>query len=147
MDDFASIDIDDIVKSSIDDLVKVLKRKVTLYIGYDNKQNVAITKICTAMNQIGYAKGLKKGKSIGSHQAYNHFLKQAHWEDKIPYDDVKHGRWILFWSISTGDCFVCSECGGRVVLAYTYKTSFKSPADKYRYCPHCGTRMEVNTND
>ena len=63
-------------------------------------------------------------------------------EEQPTIDPLKHGRWILFWSISTGDCFVCSECGGRVVLAYTWKTSFKSPADKYRYCPHCGTRMD-----
>lgn len=75
MDNFTSIDIDDIVKSSIDDIAKILKVKSKLYIGYDNKQNVAIAKVCAAISRIAYKKGYKRGKSVGSHQAYNHFLK------------------------------------------------------------------------
>ena len=134
MDNFTSIDIDDIVKSSIDDLAKILKVKSKLYIGYDKKQNVAIAKICTATSQIGYKKGYKRGKSVGSHQAYNHFLKHGHWEDKIPYDDVKHGHWIQ--SSATQDLEVsCSECGYKV-------NHFWSVWQDALYCPKCGSRMD-----
>ena len=136
MDNFTSIDIDDIVKSSIDDLAKILKVKSKLYIGYDNKQNIAIAKICTAMNQIVYEKGYKRGKSVGSHQAYNHFLKHGHWEDKIPYDDVKHGHWIFVEDMVS--YIKCSECGDDICWVNT-----KRP----KYCPNCGARMDGNTND
>lgn len=57
-------------------------------------------------------------------------------------DPVKHGHWIPFWSISNGDCFVCSECKGELFLADTWKICFKSPADKYKYCPNCGAKMD-----
>ena len=49
--------------------------------------------------------------------------------------------------ISTCDCFVCSECGYRVVLTYRWKMSFKSPADKYKYCPHCGAKMDGDESE
>ena len=136
MDNFTSIDIDDIVKSSIDDLAKILKVKSKLYIGYDKKQNVAIAKICTATSEIGYKKGYKRGKSVGSHQAYNYFLKHGHWEDKIPYDDVKHGHWIFVEDMVS--YIKCSECGDDICWVNT-----KRP----KYCPNCGARMDGNTND
>ena len=131
MDNFTSIDIDDIVKSSIDDLAKILKVKSKLYIGYDNKQNVAIAKVCAAISRIAYKKGYKRGKSVGNHQAYNHFLKQGHWENKIPYDDVKHGYWI---DTGRADYYLnkeyrCSCCNSVDYLC--------SP-----YCYNCGARMD-----
>lgn len=119
MNNFTSIDIDDIVKSSIDDLVKILKVKSKLYIGYDNKQNVAIAKICTAMNQIVYEKGYKRGKSVGSHQAYNHFVKHGHWEESKCLDDC-------FW--------VCSCC--------KFPSQAVAAPKLYKYCPNCGARMD-----
>lgn len=132
MDNFTSIDIDDIVKSSIDDLAKILKVKSKLYIGYDNKQNVAIAKICTAMNQIVYEKGYKRGKSVGSHQAYNHFLKQGHWEDEIPYDPVKHGHWINI-DAKFENMYVAHQCS-------ICKSEFLGDASNF--CPRCGARMD-----
>ena len=88
-----SIDIDEIAKSGIDDLVEILKTTDKIYIGYDNKQNMAIANICTAMNQIGYKKGYKRGKSVGSHSAYGCFVKNnekikkaLEW-DKLGYDE------------------------------------------------------------
>ena len=135
MDDFASVDIDDIVKSSIDDLVKVLKVKNKLYIGYDNKQNVAIAKICAAMNQIGYEKGYKRGKSVGSHQAYNYFLKQGRWEDKIPYEDAKHGQWIFIEQLSGGYySYKCSEC--------QHLENVEKRQMLGNYCSYCGAKMD-----
>lgn len=135
MDNFTSINIDDIVKSSIDDLAKILKVKSKLYIGYDKKQNVAIAKICTATSQIGYKKGYKRGKSVGSHQAYNHFLKHGHWEDKIPYDAVKHGHWIVDNELVSG--IKCSNCDSSV---------FWMNAKRPKFCPNCGAKMDGDIN-
>ena len=66
--------------------------------------------------EAGYEKGLKKGKSIGSHQAYNHF--------------VKHGHWVLKGNGNAD----CSICGYRSTRVYD-----DDNAD--RYCRHCGAAM------
>lgn len=75
MNNLTSIDIDDIVNSNIDDLVEILKLNSTIYIGNNKTQNIAIAKICAAISRIAYKKGYKKGKSVGSHNAYRYFAK------------------------------------------------------------------------
>ena len=78
-----SLDIDGILEASIDDLVKVLKVNKTPFIGYDRQQNIAIAKVCEAMFRIGFIKGFKRGKSVGSHQAYDYFILKDHYTDVI----------------------------------------------------------------
>ena len=62
-------------------------------------------------------------------------------------EPVKHGHWIHVDELPSGDYFKCSECNHEIYLKHGWKVSFESPADKYKYCPNCGTRMENNAND
>lgn len=62
-------------------------------------------------------------------------------------DTVKHGHWVHVDELPSGDYFKCSECNNHIFLKFGWKVSFESPADKYKYCPNCGTRMENNAND
>lgn len=62
-------------------------------------------------------------------------------------EPVKHGHWIHVDELPSGDYFKCSECNNHIFLKFGWKISFESPADKYKYCPNCGARMENNAND
>lgn len=48
-------------------------------------------------------------------------------------DFERHGRWIPY-----GDAVFCSECDFSVSGGYAPKV--------FRYCPHCGTRMDEVIN-
>lgn len=126
-----NMSLDDITKASVADVAKFIKEHNAFLGGIDREQTKGINKYAQAMKFLGYQEGLKKGISIGSHQAYNHFLKQGHWEDKIPYEDAKHGRWI-FKGNGNADC---SCCGYRSSRVYD-----DDNAD--RYCRHCGAKMD-----
>lgn len=88
----------------------------------------------------GYEKGLKRGKSIGSHQAYNHFMKyyflEGHWEDEVNLrNEIKHGHWVLKNSIGSA---VCSVCGGVIYNAYDKSVN--------KFCHVCGAKMDGDNN-
>ena len=56
---------------------------------------------------------------------------------------VKHGHWIFVKDVvayikDMVSYIKCSECGGDICWVNT-----KRP----KYCPSCGAKMEVNTND
>ena len=54
--------------------------------------------------------------------------------------EPKRGHWI-----DKGDFYVCSECGKR--MPYAVLNSERSIAYAFMsdYCPHCGARMESDT--
>lgn len=57
-------------------------------------------------------------------------------------DAVKHGHWIHVDELHSGDYFKCSECNSQLFLGFGWEASFESPADKFRYCPNCGAKMD-----
>ena len=61
----------------------------------------------------------------------------------LPSAEPKKGRWTPKEQREKQEIFICSECGG---WAYSpWVGSRKNPKPnrcKYRYCPHCGARME-----
>ena len=61
-------------------------------------------------------------------------LTVRQWADKITsgkYKPVKYGRWIKIDQYH----FKCSECGAREHVKFY-------PLDEYKFCPHCGARMD-----
>ena len=60
-------------------------------------------------------------------------------------DPVKHGHWIHVDELPSGGYFKCSECNRHIFLNFEWKVSFENPADEYRYCPGCGSRMDGDT--
>ena len=126
-----NMSLGDITKASVADVAKFIKEHNAFFWGIDREQTKEINKYAQAMKLLGYQEGLKKGKSIGSHKTYNHFLKQEHWENKIPYEDVKHGHWIFVEDMVS--YIKCSECGDDICWVNT-----KRP----KYCPSCGARMD-----
>ena len=48
----------------------------------------------------GYAKGLKKGISIGSHQAYDYFIRKERWVDSY---DLSGDFWCPLCGQEVGD--------------------------------------------
>ena len=62
-------------------------------------------------------------------------------------DPLKHGHWIHVDELHSGDCFKCSECNSQLLLDFGWKASFESPADKFRYCPNCGAKMDKKEDE
>lgn len=109
---------DEILALNIDELIKRFKELgCWTYRSGDPDKAIVVSMIAQAVEKIAYAKGVKRGKSIGSHAAYGHFLK--------------HGRWI-FKGNGNADC---SCCGYRSSRVYD-----DDNAD--RYCRHCGAKMD-----
>ena len=57
-------------------------------------------------------------------------------------EPLKHGHWIHVDELPSGGYFKCSECNRQIFLNFEWKVSFESPADEYRYCTGCGSRMD-----
>ena len=114
---------DEILALNVDELIKRFKELgCWTYRSSDPDKVIVVSMIAQAVEKIAYAKGVKRGKSIGSHAAYSHFLK--------------HGRWILDeneknprYQIKT-----CSLCGCRV------------NGTQFNFCPHCGAKMDGKQN-
>ena len=67
---------------------------------------------------------------------------------RLPIQDpVKHGHWIHVDELPSGGYFKCSECNRQIFLNFEWKVSFENPADEYRYCPGCGSRLDGDAND
>lgn len=112
---------DEILALNVDELIKRFKELgCWTYRSSDPDKVIVVSMIAQAVEKIAYAKGVKRGKSIGSHAAYGRFLK--------------HGRWIQ----SSGTEYLevsCSECGYKV-------NYFWSGWQDALYCPHCGAKMD-----
>ena len=67
--------------------------------------------------------------------------------EAAPAVDVAHG----WWEFRGNDDIVCSVCGARYFkrrLMYAYYTGPNSDQMKgFRYCPHCGVKMEETANN
>ena len=75
---------DEILAINVDELIKKFKELgCWTYRSDDPDKVIVVSMIALAVEKIAYAKGVKRGKSIGSHAAYKHFLKQGHWEDEV----------------------------------------------------------------
>lgn len=62
--------------------------------------------------------------------------------NKVPAADVapiRHGHWIR---VSLIGVFECSECGNQITV-----TDSKFAKEVYRWCLHCGARMDGGVND
>ena len=114
---------DEILALNIDELIKRFKELgCWTYRSGDPDKAIVVSMIAQAVEKIAYAKGVKRGKSIGSHAAYGHFLK--------------HGRWIVVKDMVSH--IQCSECGDDICWVNT-----KRP----KYCPSCGSKMDGDHNE
>ena len=111
---------DEILAMDLDEIIKRFKELGGWTYRSSNLDMVFIVyMIARAVEKIAYAKGLKKGKSIGSHQAYNHFVKHSRWEESKCLDDC-------FW--------ICSCC--------KFPSQATAAPKLYKYCPNCGAKMD-----
>ena len=79
---------DEILAMDLDEIIKRFKELGGWTYRSSNLDMVFVVyMIARAVEKIAYAKGLKKGKSIGSHQAYSHFVKHGYWEESKCLDD------------------------------------------------------------
>ena len=84
---------DEILALNVDELIKRFKELgCWTYRSSDLDKLIVVSMIAQAVEKIAYAKGVKRGKSIGSHAAYKYFLKQGHWEDEVNYI-INDGRY------------------------------------------------------
>lgn len=89
-------------------------------------------------------------KPINPNVADEHMIYQARKlvESQPTADvvEVKHGKWIPRTNLPKQEIFICSVCGG---WAYSpWIGSRKKPKPnwcKYKYCPSCGAKMEVQS--
>lgn len=56
--------------------------------------------------------------------------------------EPKRGKWI-----DKGDFYVCSECGKRMTYAVLGPEFSRAYAFMSDYCPHCGSPMEVESDE
>ena len=56
--------------------------------------------------------------------------------------EPKRGKWI-----DKGDFYVCSECGNRMTYAVLGSEFSRAYAFMSDYCPHCGSPMEVESDE
>ena len=113
---------DEILALNIDELIKRFKELgCWTYRSGDPDKAIVVSMIAQAVEKIAYAKGVKRGKSIGSHAAYGHFLK--------------HGRWIQAGQPNENSetLYRCSVCG-YLEVAPLYDTN--------NYCGNCGAKMD-----
>lgn len=103
-----------ILLASVEDVKRFIKEHNALH------TDPVTNKVAKAMELIGYEKGFKRGKSVGSHQAYNHAVIQAYWEFAFEEDGEYY--------------FECSNCG---LLLHT---DDKNARDNY--CANCGAKMK-----
>lgn len=101
---------EEILLASVEEVKQFIKEHNALH------TDPVTNKVAKAMELIGYEKGFKKGKSVGSHQAFNHCIRQGHWNANPDY--------LMR--------LTCSECGHHVV-----NKNAKTP----NYCENCGARL------
>ena len=115
---------DEILAMDLDEIIKRFKELGGWTYRSSNLDMVFVVyMIARAVEKIAYAKGLKKGKSIGSHQAYNHFVKHGYWQESQSLDDC-------FW--------ICSCC--------RFPSQASAAPQLYKYCPFCGAKMDGDKN-
>lgn len=131
------MDDDEILALDVDELIKRFKELgCWTYRSNDPDKVIVVSMIAMAVEKIAYAKGVKRGKSIGSHAAYKRFLKYRRREDEINiYGEAKHGRWCQmagqYEHNLTG--YRCSNCN-YIDVVPLYDTN--------KFCANCGARMD-----
>lgn len=69
--------------------------------------------------------------------------KCKHFKDKADVEPVKHGKWLNFYgNYETAECSVCEELYEVSDMKESNRMLFEAFSQYYKYCPHCGAKME-----
>ena len=62
--------------------------------------------------------------------------------------EVRHGRWLNFYGEwSAAECDLCGECYEVSPDEEPKEEYFKAFNQAYKYCPHCGAKMDKEAVD
>lgn len=100
----------------------------------DGKKYVTMIKACNLTKEelieVGQMKGFMGLYNLGLENMYDYLMENA--------EVRKHGKWELLDECSNVGVY-CSVCGKKV-----YKTDYANQKVKSKYCPNCGTIMDLN---
>lgn len=100
------------------------------------------------IEMLGNVEGLCRDHEPLSPHEYKAIATAIQYLHKIANGELKeaaHGQWLNFYNdFSTAECDKCGECYEVSPEEKPKEEFFNAFKQFYKFCPHCGAKMEAN---